>query len=147
MRLPRSRNMRSRSEFLRVRKEGRSFGGRYLVLAALRAEEIATFRVAFVVPKRVGKAVHRNLLRRRLRAIVAEAVDALQPGHYLVTIARAGAAEQSYATLWKEWRWLAKRARLQRRFPPSGQPSTSAAAGSGPIAPDTAPPDPRHHHG
>jgi ribonuclease P protein component len=41
-------------------------------------------RVAFAVGRRVGGAVERNRLRRRLRAIVSEAAPGLRPGAYLV---------------------------------------------------------------
>lgn len=134
--------MRRRSEFLRVRKHGRSFGGRYLVLAVLPAAEIDAFKVGFIVPKRVGNAVARNRVKRRLRMIVAETASALQPKHFLTTIARKGAAEQPFAVLRKEWRRLAKRANLYHNGPvsdPASSPSTAA------IAPATA--ATRHQHG
>ncbi len=40
--------------------------------------------VAYAIDKRCGNAVHRNLLRRRLRAIVSEVARDLRPGAYLV---------------------------------------------------------------
>ena len=54
-------------------------------------------RVAYAVGKRVGKAVVRNRLRRRLRAAV-EGVDGLSPGAYLVA-ADAAASGLSYEDL------------------------------------------------
>ncbi len=44
-------------------------------------------RVAFAVGRRVGGAVVRNRIRRRLRAIVREVEPLLQPGAYLVSAA------------------------------------------------------------
>jgi ribonuclease P protein component len=41
-------------------------------------------RVAYAVSRRVGGAVERNRLRRRLRAVVAGAAPRLAPGAYLV---------------------------------------------------------------
>jgi ribonuclease P protein component len=46
-------------------------------------------RVAYAIGRRVGGAVVRNRLRRRLRAIVAEAAP--PPGDYLIGVSPAGA--------------------------------------------------------
>lgn len=120
--------MRLRSEFLNVRKEGRSYGGRFLVLAVFKAEELDKFKVGFIVPKRVGNAVARNLVKRRLHGIVGGQSDALDPHQFIVTIARRGAAEQPFASLQKEWFRLARRAGLYRNNPSrSGVQLTNAA--------------------
>jgi ribonuclease P protein component len=56
-------------------------------------------RVAFAVPRRVGNAVMRNRVRRRLRAIFAEAgPDRVPAGAYLVAV-RPGAGDLSYREL------------------------------------------------
>ncbi|HLX89006.1 MAG TPA: ribonuclease P protein component, partial [Acidimicrobiales bacterium] len=54
-------------------------------------------RVAYAVGVRVGNAVTRNKIRRRLRAATASVVD-LRPGAYLVSVAPA-AATLSYEEL------------------------------------------------
>lgn len=43
--------------------------------------------VAYVIGRRVGTAVTRNRLRRRLRAIVADGASPLAPGAYVVRAA------------------------------------------------------------
>jgi ribonuclease P protein component len=40
--------------------------------------------IAYAVGKRIGKAVQRNRLKRRLRAAVSEIAEDLEPGFYLV---------------------------------------------------------------
>ena len=47
-------------------------------------------RVAYAIAKRVGNAVERNRLRRRLRVLMAELDPA--PGSYLVSVAPAATA-------------------------------------------------------
>jgi ribonuclease P protein component len=54
--------------------------------------------VAYAVGKRVGGAVIRNRLRRRLRAVVADASGSLVPGAYLVA-ASPEAADLPYEDL------------------------------------------------
>ena len=43
-------------------------------------------QVAFAVPRKVGTAVERNRVRRRLRAVVTEVAGAVPAGSYLVGI-------------------------------------------------------------
>lgn len=56
----------------------------------------APSRVAYSVNRRVGPAVVRNLVRRRLRAIVADV--GLPPGTYLISVGPA-AARTPYSVL------------------------------------------------
>ena len=57
-------------EFKRVKNEGKAQGGALLVIGALRTGEENIFRAGFVTSKRIGGAVVRNRVRRRLRDIV-----------------------------------------------------------------------------
>jgi len=62
-------------------------------------DEVATPpRVAYSVGRKVGTAVVRNQLRRRLRAIVADFAAQLAPGAYLIS-AGPRAAELTFADL------------------------------------------------
>ena len=62
-------------------------------------DEVATPpRVAYSVGRKVGSAVVRNRLRRRLRAIVADRPTQLAPGAYLISAAPR-AAEMTFADL------------------------------------------------
>ena len=106
--------MRRKSEFLRVRQKGISCAGRFLVLACLRDETVPDFRFGFVTSKRVGNAVARNRVRRRLRSIVQREGEDLERGHYVVTIAKSGAAEASFDDLREDWAALVRRCGLRR---------------------------------
>lgn len=55
-------------------------------------------QVAYAIGRKVGGAVVRNRLRRRMRAIVAELGPALSPGAYLIG-AGAEAAELTFGEL------------------------------------------------
>jgi len=55
--------------------------------------------VAFLTPKRVGGAVIRNRLRRRMREIYRRALGPAPADLYLVWIARPTAAELPFAEL------------------------------------------------
>ena len=49
-------------------------------------------QVAYVVSRKVGNAVQRNLLRRRMRAILADQAGELRTGAYVVRSSPAGPA-------------------------------------------------------
>ena len=95
-----------------MKKEGRAQRGALMTLGvlALAKEESIGFRAGFVTSKRVGGAVVRNRLRRRLREIVRRNQHALRSGIWIVIVARPAAAQARYAALEDEWLLLAKRA-------------------------------------
>lgn len=114
LRFPAARRLRLSREFARVREEGRTVRGGLLMLGVLPVDEAAAFRVGFVTSKRVGGAVARNRIRRRLREIVRRHQDALGNGLWLVVIARPAAARASSPALEDEWLRLLKRASILR---------------------------------
>jgi ribonuclease P protein component len=113
-RFPAARRLQLSGDFARVRTEGRTVRGALLVLGVLPIAEQAAFRVGLVTSKRVGGAVMRNRVRRRLREIVRRHQHALGSGLWLVVIARPAAASASSAALEDEWLRLLKRASILR---------------------------------
>src|SRR5437764_1138250 len=109
-RFPVARRLKGRHDFARVRAEGRTVRGGLLIVGVLPVIEETAFRVGLVTSKRVGGAVVRNRVRRRLREIVRRHQRALGHGLWLVVIARPAAASASLAALEDEWLRLAKRA-------------------------------------
>lgn len=81
-----------------------------MILGVLKTDDAENFRAGFVTSKRIGQAVVRNRVRRRLREIVRLHQHELREGFWLVVIARPPAARASYAQLEDEWLRLAKRA-------------------------------------
>ena len=112
LRFPKSRKLRRAVEFERVRKEGRVTRGEFLSLGvALRATS-EKMRAGFITSRKVGVAVVRNRVRRRLREIVRRYQHEIVDGAWIVTIASPRAARASYAALTDEWLRLAKRASI-----------------------------------
>jgi ribonuclease P protein component len=105
---PKTRRLTLPAEFARVKKNGRVQRGGFMLLSVLEAED--GFRAGFITSRAVGSAVVRNRVRRRLREIVRKHQLEIIDGSWIVTIARAGAANASYQELEVEWLRLAKRA-------------------------------------
>ena len=83
------------------------------MLGVLEAPEVArTIKVGIITTKRLGNAVVRNRVRRRLRGILQRRGEGLKPGQCLVLVARGPAATADSAALEKEWNWLARKAGL-----------------------------------
>src|SRR6266478_9243159 len=92
-RFPKSRRLILNAEFQRIRAEGSSVRGETLTLGFLKnAPPFSAARAGFVTSKRVGSAVSRNQIRRRLREIFRKHQHELRPGIWIVTVASARAA-------------------------------------------------------
>jgi ribonuclease P protein component len=109
---PKSRRLTQSAEFAQVKKNGRVYRGRSVLLSILRANGATRFRAGFITSRALGSAVARNRVRRRLREIVRKHQGEIVDGTWIVTIARANAVGATYQELEVEWLRLAKRASI-----------------------------------
>ena len=110
MALSRPRRIRRSGEFAAVREKGASWPGRYFILATLPLDAGGETRFGFTVTRRVGNAVCRNRIRRRLTTVIDRLRGRMAPGFLVVTIPRVGAAKAEFAAIEAEWTRLARRA-------------------------------------
>lgn len=99
-------------EFTAVKFQGKSYRGALLVLGVFVQKEEKGFRAGFITTKRLGGAVVRNRVRRRLRDLVRKEQARLLPGFWIVLVARPHAASAGYRELKDEWLRLAERASI-----------------------------------
>ena len=93
-------SLRRRAEFARLRRHGRRIAGKTLTLHLADAHQLdQTSLVGITVNKSIGKAVVRNKLRRRLAAIVNDALAQTRRALRMVIVARPEAAALDYASL------------------------------------------------
>jgi ribonuclease P protein component len=107
-----ARRLTRTSDFDRVKKNGHLERGKFIVLAALAVRNCGVARAGFITSGRLGSAVVRNRVRRRLREIVRKHQHNLREGLWIVVIARTDATKASYRSLEDEWLRLAKRASI-----------------------------------
>lgn len=95
-----SRRLRTGEEFRAVTRGGaRSARSHVVVHLTLLTQGEGAPRVGFVVSKKIGNAVVRNRVTRRLREIVRPHLETLPPGSALVLRALPGIDEQPFAEL------------------------------------------------
>lgn len=94
--MQRARRLRKSSDFALARRLGKSRVDRRLVLIA-RANDSGATRFGFSVSKRLGNAVTRNKIKRRLKSAAVRA--SVHEGWDIVVIARQGARTADYWAL------------------------------------------------
>ena len=89
------RNRLTRSQdFDAVYRRGRSVSTRFLVLYWFAREDAADEpRLGLAVPKRIGSAVTRNRIKRRLRELWRARLESIPSGRDYVLVVRPGFAE------------------------------------------------------
>lgn len=91
-----------------MKAQGRTHGGRFMALGVLSGRPDT--KVGLITSKRVGGAVERNRVRRRLRELMRLTRPGWKSGVWVVAIARHAAVSASFEELRAEWLRLATRA-------------------------------------
>ncbi len=105
--------IRKNRQFQYVYRKGKSTTAREIVLLYIRA---AKLQVGFSVSKKVGNAVIRNRVKRRLREAFRGYIPDLKPGFYIVA-ARTSAAQADFKTLNRSLRYLLNKQHLWKDSP------------------------------
>lgn len=114
--MQRAFRLRDNDDFQRVHRAGQRLANHHLVLVHLPNGQ-ATSRVGFAVGKKLGGAVVRNRVKRRLRALMEARLrnDVLPGGMDLVIIARQPTVEATFAQLSEAIDDLLRRAQWRER--------------------------------
>jgi ribonuclease P protein component len=102
--LPRSKRTRltDSPEVERVYRQGAAYRGRLFSVHAF-PNELGTPRLGLSVSRRLGNAVTRNAVRRRLREVFYSALSEIPGGLDVVVSARPAAAEVGFGELKEEF--------------------------------------------
>lgn len=95
----RSFRLKSRVDFQAVYARGKSVANRAAVLYVLERRDPSPSRIGFAAGKKLGKAVVRNRVKRRIKEAVRTSWSRVRPGLLLVIIARQGAMDMPFQQL------------------------------------------------
>ena len=98
-------------EFRRMYAKGKS-GVSSCLVVYYRKNRLGHNRLGITVSTKLGHAVVRNKVRRRLREIYRLHEDRFVPGYDIVVVARVRAVHSSYAVLERDFLRLAKKLQL-----------------------------------
>src|SRR3974377_1782213 len=111
--------MRQRADFLAA-ASGLKVHASAFVLQARRRDDEGPARVGFTVSKKVGNAVERNRVRRRLQEMVRLLPLPLTSGHDSVLVGRGAGLAPPFARMEEEFEGALKRVQKRRAGPITG---------------------------
>jgi len=109
--LGRQFRIRNGKEYNNIYRNGRKFGGRYLIVYILPAAS-KNSRFGIVASGKVGNAVKRNRIKRQIREIIRQNKDRLEGQFSVIIIARYKIFGTSYKDLEKDFLHIVKKAGL-----------------------------------
>ena len=108
----RTQGLKKDSDFRKVYKHGKSFASRYLVMYILNNKSEHS-RIGISVSKKVGKAIIRNKVRRRIKEAYRLNIDEnVKIGYDIVFIARVAIKDAEYKDIEKSMKHLVKKAEM-----------------------------------
>jgi len=111
--LKRSSRLSKTNDIDRVRKKGRSYANKHIVLGVL-SNQIEENRIAVIAGRSVGNAVQRNLAKRRIRSACLSLQECIDKGFDLVIIAKKQLLDVDYSVLRSSLEMLFIRAGLMK---------------------------------
>ena len=103
--------LRKRKEFAYLYNNGTAKHTAHLTLVSLPTKH-RPLKIGFSIGKKIGKAHLRNLIKRRLRAIVRDLVPTMPDNYNVVFIAKAGIDNITFDEMKKEVQFLIEKSGL-----------------------------------
>lgn len=113
--LPKNYRLKKKTEFSKVYQAGKSVANKYLILFYKPTKGQDKNRIAFAVSKKMGTAVERNRIKRRMREAMRPLLSNIKPNYDLIFIARIKIKGISFDNVEKNMVALLQQAGLTKR--------------------------------
>ncbi|MFD1715144.1 ribonuclease P protein component [Amnibacterium flavum] len=100
--LTRANRIIAGSDYRRVSRRGRRTAGKFAVVSVVSPSTAGVPRFGFIITRKIGGAVVRNRVRRRMKAIARSLVDQGMPARDVVVRALPAAVSADWASLHHE---------------------------------------------
>lgn len=87
--IPKKYRLKKKGDFQKIFEHGKSFAGPYFVLYLKKKEEQRPSRIGFAVSKKMGTAVLRNKLKRKLREAIRPLIPRVKENYDIIVVARS----------------------------------------------------------
>ncbi len=103
-------SLRQRADFLFLQQHGQKWVTPAFVLHTKSSDPLELPHVGFTVTKKIGSAVIRNRIRRRLRAVIDQvAAENLLPPWKISLTARSDALNKDFTELVRDTKWALRK--------------------------------------
>lgn len=113
--LPKKFRLKKKTDFKKTYQLGKSLANQYLVLYFKENNNIDENKIAFAVGKKIGKAVIRNQIRRKMREACRNQLFRLKESYNIIFIARSKIKGISYQDVERQMLALLKKAELLKQ--------------------------------
>ena len=91
--------IKSKKEFREILNKGQKISSKFFLTYVKKTPETDSLKLGFIITKKIGNAVLRNKIKRRIREALRTVGSNAGPGASFVFIARKAAAEASYLNI------------------------------------------------
>lgn len=97
--LKQENRLKKRKDFAYIYRRGRSFASRRVAINYAKSRNMDELLVGFSVSKKIGNAVVRNRVKRKMREIVRQNLHSIPCGYRIIFNGRIAIAKSSYSEI------------------------------------------------
>lgn len=110
--IPRKYRLKSKGDFQKIFEQGKTFASPYFVVYNKECRESGRTRIGFAVSRKLGTAVTRNKIKRRMREAIRPLIPNIKDNNDIVIVARSRIKQLPFREVESQMKILLNRACL-----------------------------------